>query len=141
VAGVLTLLLTGDTLIVENVAVRPAAQGTGVGRALLDFAELQGQAAQGDTPRTVTPRGHDGEPGDLQASRYREWSERPWTGTTAFFMERRSAQAVPARSALESAPPGRRKPRVRTRLRGADGAARDRDRLDDAQAGRMPGPW
>jgi GNAT superfamily N-acetyltransferase len=41
VAGVLTLLLTGDTLLVENVAVRPAAQGTGVGRALMDFAELQ----------------------------------------------------------------------------------------------------
>ena len=41
VAGVITLLRTGDTLLIENLAVRPSAQGTGVGRALMDFAELQ----------------------------------------------------------------------------------------------------
>jgi N-acetylglutamate synthase-like GNAT family acetyltransferase len=41
VAGVIALILTGDTLLIENLAVRPAAQGTGVGRALMDFAELR----------------------------------------------------------------------------------------------------
>lgn len=41
VAGLITLMLTGDTLLIENLAVRPAAQGAGVGRALMDFAELR----------------------------------------------------------------------------------------------------
>jgi N-acetylglutamate synthase-like GNAT family acetyltransferase len=41
VAGVIALNLTGDTLLIENLAVRPASQGTGVGRALMDFAELR----------------------------------------------------------------------------------------------------
>jgi GNAT superfamily N-acetyltransferase len=37
--GVLVLIVTSDSLLVENVAVDPAAQGTGLGRALLEFAE------------------------------------------------------------------------------------------------------
>ena len=41
VAGIITLLLTGGTLLIENLAVRPEAQGTGLGRALMDFAELR----------------------------------------------------------------------------------------------------
>ncbi len=35
VAGLITVALAGDTLLIENVAVRPAAQGTGVGAAAL----------------------------------------------------------------------------------------------------------
>jgi ribosomal protein S18 acetylase RimI-like enzyme len=38
VAGVLVLRPEGDALMVENVAVDPARQGEGLGRALLDFA-------------------------------------------------------------------------------------------------------
>jgi GNAT superfamily N-acetyltransferase len=48
VAGVLVLDDdhdgAGDGLLVENVAVRPAAQGAGLGRALMEFAERQARA-------------------------------------------------------------------------------------------------
>ncbi len=48
VAGVLVLDDVrdgaGDGLLVENVAVRPAAQGAGLGRALMEFAERQARA-------------------------------------------------------------------------------------------------
>jgi N-acetylglutamate synthase-like GNAT family acetyltransferase len=39
VAGLISLIPADDRLLIENVAVRPAAQGTGLGRALMDFAE------------------------------------------------------------------------------------------------------
>jgi ribosomal protein S18 acetylase RimI-like enzyme len=41
VAGVLVLRPDGDALMVENVAVDPARQGEGLGRALLTFASDQ----------------------------------------------------------------------------------------------------
>ena len=44
-AGALTALIViypkGDALFIENIAVDPAAQGKGCGRALLDFAERE----------------------------------------------------------------------------------------------------
>jgi ribosomal protein S18 acetylase RimI-like enzyme len=39
VTGLIELTKAGDSLHVENVAVLPAAQGTGLGRQLMDFAE------------------------------------------------------------------------------------------------------
>lgn len=41
VSGLINLTRTGDSLLIENVAVRPCAQGAGLGRRLMDFAELQ----------------------------------------------------------------------------------------------------
>ena len=41
VAGLISLIPEGDSLLIENLAVRPETQGTGVGRALMDFAELR----------------------------------------------------------------------------------------------------
>jgi GNAT superfamily N-acetyltransferase len=41
IVGVLVLRPTGVALLVENVAVAPAAQGRGIGRALLAHAEAQ----------------------------------------------------------------------------------------------------
>ena len=41
VQGVLVLIPQSDALLLDNVAVAPAAQGTGLGRALLQFAEAQ----------------------------------------------------------------------------------------------------
>ncbi len=39
VAGVLVLLPQADSLLLDNIAVSPAAQGLGLGRAMLEFAE------------------------------------------------------------------------------------------------------
>src|SRR6266702_3890244 len=39
IAGVLVLVAGDDSLLVENVAVSPSAQGTGLGRMLMEFAE------------------------------------------------------------------------------------------------------
>jgi ribosomal protein S18 acetylase RimI-like enzyme len=39
IAGLIVLVLEGDHLVVENVAVEPRRQAAGVGRALLAFAE------------------------------------------------------------------------------------------------------
>jgi ribosomal protein S18 acetylase RimI-like enzyme len=41
VAGVISLIQAGDSLLIENVAVHPRAQGKGLGRQLMEFAELQ----------------------------------------------------------------------------------------------------
>ena len=39
IQGILVLIPQDDAMLLDNVAVAPAAQGTGVGRALLEFAE------------------------------------------------------------------------------------------------------
>ncbi len=44
IAGVIVLIETGGSLLIENVAVNPAAQGRGLGRRLMEFAEQQAQA-------------------------------------------------------------------------------------------------
>lgn len=41
IVGVLVLMETEEGLLIDNVAVDPAAQGTGVGRLLLEFAEAE----------------------------------------------------------------------------------------------------
>jgi ribosomal protein S18 acetylase RimI-like enzyme len=41
VAGVISLIQAGNSLLIENVAVHPSAQGTGIGRQLMDFAESE----------------------------------------------------------------------------------------------------
>ncbi len=43
--GVLVLIPESDAMLLDNVAVDPAAQGTGVGRILLEFAEQAARAA------------------------------------------------------------------------------------------------
>ena len=44
IAGVLVLAEDGNSLLIENIAVSPAAQGTGIGRRLMEFAEDQARA-------------------------------------------------------------------------------------------------
>lgn len=41
VTGLISLIPQGGSLLIENVAVSPRAQGSGIGRALMDFAERQ----------------------------------------------------------------------------------------------------
>jgi ribosomal protein S18 acetylase RimI-like enzyme len=45
VTAVLVLVPEQDSMLVENVAVSPAAQGTGLGRRLMDFAERKALAS------------------------------------------------------------------------------------------------
>jgi N-acetylglutamate synthase-like GNAT family acetyltransferase len=45
VIGTMTLKITADGFFLENVAVRPALQGAGVGRQLLKLAETEAQRA------------------------------------------------------------------------------------------------
>jgi len=40
-AGVIVLIPDGDSLLIENIALAPAAQGRGLGRRLMEFAERQ----------------------------------------------------------------------------------------------------
>lgn len=44
IAGILVLVPQDDSLLLDNVAVLPEAQGTGLGRRLLQFAEDQARA-------------------------------------------------------------------------------------------------
>lgn len=41
VMGIVVLIPDSESLLIENLAVRPEAQGTGIGRALMDFSEQQ----------------------------------------------------------------------------------------------------
>lgn len=45
VLGILVLVLAPDGALLDNVAVSPTAQGRGLGRALIDHAELKARAA------------------------------------------------------------------------------------------------
>jgi ribosomal protein S18 acetylase RimI-like enzyme len=49
ISGLISLIPMADSLLIENIAVHPAAQGTGVGTKLMRFAEQQ--AAQRSLPR------------------------------------------------------------------------------------------
>ena len=46
VAGLISLIPAGASILIENLAVHPAAQGTGLGRALMDFAEQRARQLQ-----------------------------------------------------------------------------------------------
>ncbi len=49
ITGLISLTPVGDSLLIENIAVHPAAQGTGLGGRLMQFAEQQ--ATQRNLPR------------------------------------------------------------------------------------------
>jgi len=46
VVGVISLVHIDDSLFIENVAVDPSAQGTGLGRRLMEFAEQEATRLQ-----------------------------------------------------------------------------------------------
>jgi len=63
VIGVLVLHTQTDSLFLENVAVAPAAQGRGVGRALIEHAERRAHSRAGRPPRGLPGRpGFPGRP-------------------------------------------------------------------------------
>ncbi len=56
ITGLISLTPTGDSLLIENIAVHPAAQGTGLGRRLMQFAE---QVAEQQRLRRLTLYTHE----------------------------------------------------------------------------------
>lgn len=46
VVGLISLARVGDSMLIENIAVHPAHQGAGLGRRLMEFAELQARKCQ-----------------------------------------------------------------------------------------------
>jgi len=54
VTGTIVLIAEPDHLLLDNIAVDPAAQGTGVGRALLDFADAEARRRGYDELRLYT---------------------------------------------------------------------------------------
>ena len=54
IAGLVVLLVEDEGFTVDNVAVHPADQGTGVGRALLEHAEAEARRAGFDSVRLYT---------------------------------------------------------------------------------------
>ncbi len=61
VQGIVVLRPEQDAMLLENVAVAPAAQGRGYGRILLDFAERSAAAAGLPLHQALHQRGDDGE--------------------------------------------------------------------------------
>jgi GNAT superfamily N-acetyltransferase len=54
VRGILVLLPEDDAMLLDNIAVSPGMRGTGIGRQLLEFAELQAREAGYRTIRLYT---------------------------------------------------------------------------------------
>jgi N-acetylglutamate synthase-like GNAT family acetyltransferase len=54
IVGVIVLSVTDEGFLVDNVAVHPGHRGTGLGRALLEFAEAEARGS-GSTPSISTP--------------------------------------------------------------------------------------
>lgn len=88
VIGVIVLVPEGDSMLVENVAVDPSAQGLGLGRSLMEFAE-QYAAARG--LRRVTLYTNEVMVENLAIYArlgYRETSRRAEAGYNRVFMEK-----------------------------------------------------
>jgi ribosomal protein S18 acetylase RimI-like enzyme len=95
ILGVIVLVASDDSLLVQNVAVAPAAQGAGLGRLLLEFAEQQ--AARSGLPR-LTLYTNEVMTENLAIYRrlgYREVDRRTQDGYRRIFMEK-SLPAAPA---------------------------------------------
>jgi len=88
VFGVIVLIGQGNALLIENVAVAPAAQGQGFGRMLMEFAERQA-LAQGLGKLTLYTNEIMTENLELYAGLgFREVSRRAEDGYRRVFMEK-----------------------------------------------------
>jgi GNAT superfamily N-acetyltransferase len=88
ITGVISLTPVGDSLLIENIAVHPAAQGTGLGGRLMRFAEQQ--AVQRKLPR-LTLYTHEvmTESQAIYAHlRYREIERRSENGYRRIYLEK-----------------------------------------------------
>lgn len=90
VRGLISLTAEGDSLLIENIAVHPTAQGTGLGRELMEFAEERA-AHLGLTRLTLYTHEVMTENQAIYAHfGYRETDRRTEDGYRRIFMEKRA---------------------------------------------------
>jgi ribosomal protein S18 acetylase RimI-like enzyme len=93
VVGLIVLVESPDHLLVENVAVDPARQGEGVGRALLSFAEDSARAAGLGTIRLYTHEKMSENLALYARLGYREFERRSETGFDRVFLRKNLSAA------------------------------------------------
>ncbi len=86
--GILVLIPEADTLLLDNIAVAPEAQGTGVGKRLMTFAEDQARAAGYDRIRLYTHEGMAENVAIYLRVGYRETHRATQNGFPRVFMEK-----------------------------------------------------
>ena len=69
IMGVVVLIEGEDAILLDNIAVAPEAQGRGIGRRLMEFAEAEAVPARLCPPRPLYPRDDDREYRDLPPAR------------------------------------------------------------------------
>ena len=69
VLGLVSLIPEPDSLLIENIAVHPDAQGSGLGRQLMEFAEQEAARRGLTRVSAVHQRGDDREPGGVRPPR------------------------------------------------------------------------
>ena len=87
-AGVLVLDVTDDGFLLDNVAVHPAHQGRGLGRALLDRAEAEARAVGFDSIYLYTHELMTENQAIYRARGYVEYERRTEFGLTRVFMRK-----------------------------------------------------
>ncbi|HEY2131299.1 MAG TPA: GNAT family N-acetyltransferase [Streptosporangiaceae bacterium] len=99
ITGLISLTHVKDSLLIENIAVHPAAQGTGLGRRLMQFAEQQA-ADQDITRLTLYTHEMMSESQAIYAHLgYREVERRTEDGYRRIYMEK----VLPAKGQARSA--------------------------------------
>jgi ribosomal protein S18 acetylase RimI-like enzyme len=93
VVGLISLIPADDSLLIENLAVRPAAQGTGLGRALMDFAEQQARQLRLPRLTLYTNELMTGNQAIYAHLGYRETARRSEDGYQRVFMQKELSPA------------------------------------------------
>jgi ribosomal protein S18 acetylase RimI-like enzyme len=96
--GVIVLIPAGDSLLIENIAVSPSAQGAGIGRQLMRFAEQQAAALGLDRLTLYTNEVMVENLAIYARLGYRETGRRSEDGFSRVFMEKRLLRVVTCRA-------------------------------------------
>ncbi len=88
IQGLISLVPVGDALLIENIAVQPSSQGSGLGRRLMEFAEGQATARE---VRRLTLYTNEAMPENVSIYRHLGFSEferRTEDGYKRIYMEK-----------------------------------------------------
>jgi ribosomal protein S18 acetylase RimI-like enzyme len=93
IRGLLCLSPVGQALLIENVAVHPSGQGTGLGRQLMDFAEEEARRGGFDHLRLYTNEVMTENVAFYEHLGYQEVDRRSEQGYRRVFMEKRLGES------------------------------------------------